>query len=641
MCGICGFSGGENKGLLKEMITSMLHRGPDDYGYYSDGKFNLGHRRLSIIDLSKRGKQPMFNEDKSIALVYNGEIYNFRELRKELEGKGHSFFSNSDSETILHAYEEYGNRCVEYLDGDFAFAVYDSKNKKLFLARDRLGVKPLYYAVIDGEFFFASEIKAILQNKDFKKEIDLQSLHDLLTFRYVPEPNTILKGVRKLLPGHYLVYQNKKVNIFPYWVYSIAPQKQSEAFYLREFQRRFSDAVKKRLISDVPLGAYLSGGIDSSSVVSVMTDLSDQVKTFTIGFDIRGFRDEIEPARKVADYLNTDHHEFIVKEDPFEILPQIIWHLDEPIADPVGLPTFLLSKYVKKHVTVALVGEGSDECFAGYEHNKLMLLANRYSRILPRPVKSFIPLMLNAVPDRLLDFLFRYTSELGEEGKKRFAEYIKNFNAAPQDYLTINAIFSEAEKKNLYSNKLQNISLEKSVKIIEPFFKSKDLLTNILTFDTRIALLHLLVKGDKVSMAHGVEIRIPFLDTKVVELAASLPNNVKLSGLTDKYIVRKAMRKKLPRFVLKRKKQRFFVPIHYWFEEILNKEAGVIFSRSSIEDRGYFKYDYIKRILDRYNKSRLYYGRQLWNLLNFEIWCKVFLDQENISKPVLDIKKLF
>ncbi len=616
MCGICGFSGREKKGLLKRMANSMQHRGPDDSGFYSDGKINFGHRRLSIIDLSKKGRQPMFNEDKTIALVFNGEIYNFRELRKILEEKGHSFFSKTDTETIIHSYEEFGDDFLQYLDGDFAFAVYDSKNEKLLLARDRLGLKPLYYATVNNEFFFASEIKAILENPEFKREVNLQSLHDLLTFRYVPEPNTILQGIYKLMPGHYLAYQNKSINIHQYWNFKINQIEKPP--YLPKFRELFEKAVKKRLISDVPLGAYLSGGIDSAAVVSVMKTLTDNVKTFTIGFDIEGFSDELEPARKTAQYMNTEHYEFVVKEDPFEVLPKLVWHLDEPIADPVALPTFLLSKYVKNHVTVALAGEGSDEIHAGYEHNKLLMLADRY-RFMPRPVKAIAPLIVNIMPDRLLNLFFRYAGELGEEGKKRFAEYAKNFSASPKDYLTINAIFSESEKKQVYSNALKSMGFRSSSRIIEPHFKSRDLLTNILTFDTKIALLHLLVKGDKVSMAHGVEVRMPFMDKEVVEFASRLPNNMKLNRFKDKYIERQAM--KLPEFITKRRKQRFFVPIHFWLGK--NLDQG-LFSHS----KQYFNSDYIKRILEKYNKSRLYYGRQLWTLLNFEMWCRVFLDNK-------------
>ncbi|MFH1439615.1 MAG: asparagine synthase (glutamine-hydrolyzing), partial [Candidatus Woesearchaeota archaeon] len=362
MCGICGFNS-ENKELIRKMAAVIKYRGPDQSGFYLDANISLGHRRLSIIDLSKKGKQPMFNEDGSICIVYNGEVYNFKELRGDLERKGHKFYSNTDTEVIIHAYEEYGKKCVEYFNGMFAFAIYDSIKKEIFISRDRIGIKPLYYYIKDNKFAFASEIKSILEDKQIKRDVNLDALNKFITFRYIPEGETIFKNIYRLLSGHCISYDLKKnkIRIQKYWDLDISNKNilnKSEYYFKKRIRELLKDSVRKRLISDVPLGVYLSGGLDSSSVLAMMRDLNhnDKIKTFSVGFEHDVIGNELKYAKKVSEYFKTDHKEFLIKSDVIKLLPKIIQHLDEPMSDPATIPNYVLSENAKKDVTVVLTG---------------------------------------------------------------------------------------------------------------------------------------------------------------------------------------------------------------------------------------------------------------------------------------------
>lgn len=628
MCGICGFTGFEDKLLLKRMIDAIKHRGPDDSGLYIDKNVCLGHKRLSIIDLSG-GHQPMHNEDESIWIVFNGEIYNYKELKKELESK-HKFYTNSDTEVIIHLYEEREEDCVQLLNGMFAFAIWDSNKKILLLARDRIGIKPLYYTIIDDKLLFASEIKSIFQYQELKREINRQCLHDYLSLRYVPEPKTIIKTVNKLPPGHFMIYKNGDISIKKYWQLEMKPFDDiNEVDCIKIFGELLKNSVERMLISDVPLGVYLSGGIDSGTIVGIMSKLKNEsTKTFSIGYNMEGFEDELKSAERVANYFNTDHHEFVIDFNPMEILPKTIWHMDEPIADPAALPVYLLSKMAKKYVTVVLVGEGADECLAGYEQYKIMLLANKMKKIPVFIRSKIIPKLMEITPNIAFNKIFKYSSMLGDEGKKRAINFISSFGTVYEDYCEINFIFTEDEKEELYGNCNK---FENSSRIFKPHFYGKNnLLNEMLLADNKTFLLHLLTKADKMTMAFGVEGRVPYLDNELVRFCSTLPQNLKLRGNIDKYILRKAAKKFVPEFVTKRKKRRFFVPIHHWLENIIKEDVENIFSRENIENRGYFDYHYIDKLLRNYEKSKLYYGRQLWNLLTLELWCRVFIDNEKI-----------
>ena len=353
MCGICGFYGFEDQKLLKDMVSILEHRGPDRKGFYSDKLVSLGHARLSIIDLSEKGKQPIYNEDKSICIVFNGEIYNFKEIRGDLENKGHRFYSNTDTEAIIHSYEQYGIDCVNNFNGCFAFAIWDSNKKRLFLARDRLGIKPLYYYFKDDKFIFSSELKSILLYKEFKKEINYQALDDFLTLRFVPGPDTIFKNIKKLSPSCIAILEKNKLKIKKYWKINMNPINKPVNYFVKILQKELEGAVKRRLISDVPLGAFLSGGIDSSTVIAYMAKLKEEpIRTYAVSFGYEKEKDEMSYANLIANKFKTDHKEITVKADTFKILPRVIWHLDQPLPDPATIPTYLLSKEIRKYVKV-------------------------------------------------------------------------------------------------------------------------------------------------------------------------------------------------------------------------------------------------------------------------------------------------
>ena len=371
MCGITGFVGLNDDALLKKMCNVIKHRGPNDWGTYTDKNIGLGIRRLSIIDI-KGGHQPVHNEDRTIWIVFNGEIYNFQELRNIVEKRGHRFYTDCDTEVIVHLYEVFGEKCVDYLRGMFAFALWDSNNKRLFLARDRLGKKPLYYTYFDGKFLFGSEIKSILQCTDVKRAVNLQSMHEFLTLQYVPGPKTMFKDIWKLQPGSTLTLKKGTLKLKKYWDITVTDKNKDEVFCSKKVLELFKESVKIRMMSEVPIGSYLSGGVDSSAVTAFMSMFSDKpVNTFTVGFGHH--TDEFEYARLIAEKFKTNHKEILMEQKSFNLLPEILWHFDEPIADPAALPTYLISKETKKHATVALVGEGGDEAFAGYEKYGIMM----------------------------------------------------------------------------------------------------------------------------------------------------------------------------------------------------------------------------------------------------------------------------
>jgi len=598
MCGITGFAGFEDKALLKKMTDVIRHRGPDDDGYYTDRHVSLGNRRLSIIDISG-SKQPVFNQNRDMVIVYNGEVYNFRQLRQELQQSGHKFYTEGDAEVVLHLYEEHGEQCVTMLNGMFAFAIWDARNKKLFLARDRAGIKPLYYTQLGSRFLFGSEIKSILQCEDVKREADMEAIDSYLTFRYVPGPKTLFKDIFKLMPGHTLTLHQGRFDIKKYWSLEFRPGNESEDYYAKKLRQLMEDSVRKRLISDVPLGAYLSGGLDSSFVVGLMSKLMDRpVNTFTVTFDDIEFN-EAPFARKTAESFGTNHRTLKVREKSIDILPSVIWHMDEPVSDPAAMPTYMISELTKRHVTVVLTGEGSDELFGGYPQYRAAMLDRKIG-----PLRKFVPALSK------------------NDIMKRFR----------QDYVNWISVFTESEKRQLLLE--QPAEADKEIK--RPY-----MLDNILAFDIKQWLPDdLLIKVDKNTMAHSVEARVPFLDHRMIEFAATIPSKYKAGILSEKKVLRKAMQGLVPKDILNRKKQGFHVPVENWIGGELRDIIHNMLSEPMIERRGYFNSAYVKKLLVNYNMSKKYYSRQLWNLFVLELWHRIFVDCENIKKPEKGIVEL-
>lgn len=622
MCGICGFSW-EDKKLIGDMISIQSHRGPDQRGDYADSNVSIGHARLSIIDLSIKGKQPMSNEDGTLWVVFNGEIYNFMALREDLAGRGHKFRSDTDTEAILHAYEEYGEKCLSLFDGMFAFAIWDSRKKLFFLARDRAGVKPLYYSINNDGIIFASEIKAILLWDKFKREIDKSSFYNYLTFRYVPGAGTIFKGIQKLLPGHYMTYRlnSKKGDIQKYWDIHLKPMKKSVMAYSKEINDTLKEAIHKRLISDVPLGAFLSGGLDSSYVVGLMKELcSEPIKTFSVGFESGEGYDESRFSRFVAEEYGTEHHEMFVKEKSFNLLPKILWHMDEPIADFASIPTYILSEFAKKKVSVVLTGEGADETFGGYRKYRYLGAFHPYYKAMPLNLRRFM------------------SKTAGIFNNSLHFKRLKDFHSSSsisEYYLQLISFFTKSEKEGLCkADALRSVIGRPDAGIVEPFFDKKiPLIDSLMSLDFKTWLPEdLLMKVDKTTMAHALEARVPYLDRDMLSLSGRIPSSLKIKLNKEKYILRRAMRELVPSEICKRKKHGFNVPVHKWLEKDLRDISGELLSERSVNRRGLFNYSYIEKIFNSYPKSKIYYSRQLWTLLNFEIWARIYLDGADIRK---------
>ncbi len=629
MCGICGkinFSNEPvNEGLLRRMTSCLSHRGPDDEGIYLKDNVGLGHRRLSIIDLSLSAHQPMSNEDRSVWIVYNGEIYNFMELREELIKKGHSFRSRSDTETILHAYEEYGVECLKHLRGMFAFAIWDERKQTLFLARDRVGKKPLCYRHSENSFSFASEIKSILQDESFERKPDYTAIHHYLTYQDVPSPWTAFEGIKKLPPAHYLVLKNGQAEIKKYWKLSYLPKHKMNAGELQnEIIERLREAVRIRLISDVPLGAFLSGGIDSSAIVALMAGMMrEPVKTFSIGFKEEAYN-ELKYARMVAERFKTDHTEFIVEPKALDIIDKLVWHYNEPFADSSAIPTYYLSKLAREHVTVILNGDGGDENFAGYERYIANELSVKIQRFFPASfAKGLLPLvMLLPHGDHPGNFSWKL--------KRFFQEYIKSAEIRNASLLSH---FTTEMKAGIYSDDfLSKASSEDSFALLFDKYREADadiFLDKTLYADVMTYLPDdLLVKVDIASMANSLEARSPFLDHEFMEFAARIPAELKLKGWTTKYILKEALKGILPDEVLFRNKMGFGVPIDHWFRNELKEMAyDVILSERAIA-RGYFKKEAVKKILDEHTSGKWKWHNHIWNLLMFELWHRMFIDEK-------------
>jgi asparagine synthase (glutamine-hydrolysing) len=640
MCGIVGkitYDGTPiEPGLIKKMCATLAHRGPDDEGVWishkdpGDGKnftsnrlqVGLGHRRLSIIDLTEAGHQPMPNEDRSLWISYNGEIYNFLELRSQLESKGHLFSSATDTEVILHLYEEYGDRCVNHLRGMFAFAIWDKKQQRLLLARDRLGKKPLFYYADSKKFLFASEIKAILADPEINVSPDLTALHHYLTYQYIPSPFSAFKGIKKLPPGHILTLENGVIRISRYWKLSYSyKQDRKEEEWLEIIIEKLKEAVGLRMVSDVPLGAFLSGGIDSSAVVALMAQLSPTpIKTFSIGFEEKEYN-ELAYARLVAQRYQTEHHEFIVRPNAIEILPKLIWHYNEPFADSSAIPTYYLAKMTREYVTVALNGDAGDENFAGYDRYVANKLATWYD-YLPGILWSKISKLTDILPystdpRSFLRRVKRFLEALAEPRERRYGRWVIHFS----NYM----------KEGLYTQEFKELVAGiDSMTLLEHWYASSDapdFIDATLSVDVNSYLPDdLLVKVDIASMAHSLEARSPFLDHEFMELVAQIPSSLKLKGRNKKYILKKALASLIPAEILNRPKMGFGVPIDHWFRKELKEMAYDILLDNRSLQRGYFNRNYIKQMLDEHSQSYRNWHFLLWNLLILELWHRMFID---------------
>ena len=626
MCGIYGIlnfnKGPVDQDVLKAMSDVLKHRGPDDEGIYINANVGLGHRRLAIIDLDT-GHQPMHNEDKTISIVFNGEIYNFKDLKQDLEKKGHRFSTKSDAEVIIHLYEDYGTGCLKYLRGMFAFALWDGKKEKLFLARDRLGQKPLCYTEKNNQFIFASEIKAVLKVPGIQKKVNLEAMHHYLTYQYVPSPSTMFEGIKKLPPAHFLVWEKGKITIARYWELDFQTKvNMAQEDYERHIFNLLEESVKLRLISDVPVGAFLSGGIDSTIIVGIMAKLlTKPIKTFSIGFEERAYN-ELKFAGIAAKHFGTDHHEFIVKPDVLKILPKLIWHYNEPFADSSAIPTYYVAQKTREHVTVALNGDGGDECFGGYPRYQAVKLAQFFDKIPDCLGKKFMGAVANSLPESseqktLLRRTKRFFQTLTLSPGKRYIHWISSFDNERK-----NRLYSHDMKKAVGNIDSCHILEDIYSKIDSPDFLDKTFYVDIMSYLPD----DLLVKVDIAAMANSLEARSPFLDHKLMESCAAMPSNLKLKGFTGKYILKKTFKDILPQQILRRKKMGFGVPISRWFRnELKDYLSGTLLDNISLK-RSYFNQNYVKQLLGEHSQGRCDHGTRLWALLNLELWHRMFID---------------
>ncbi len=625
MCGICGIHFTDKERVvspdtLNGMCDVITHRGPDDSGIHIDGATGIGMRRLSIIDLVT-GHQPMCNEDESVWLVFNGEIYNHQELRKELQAKGHIFKTKSDSEAIIHAYEEYGGRCVHKLNGMFAFAIWDRKKRQVLLARDRLGIKPLYYSFDGKTLVFGSELKSLLRSNEVSRDLDLAGLDNFLTFEYIPSPLTLFTSIKKLPPGHILLMRDGQIKTYHYWDLKFYPTEEKDEIVCEKFREIFQDAVKIRLMSDVPLGAFLSGGIDSSSLVAMMSQVATgPVKTFSIGFENQSYN-ELEYARLIAEHFETEHHEFIIEPRAVDLISRLINSLDEPIADFSIFPTFLVSEMARQHVTVALSGDGGDELFAGYDTYIADRICRQYQH-LPLALRN--GLILKAL--RMIPPTSKKKGLINSA--KRFAEGA----ALPEDLHHVRWMtFLSNEEKNLLFDDHVKFHLNgrdpfTTVRSLFDRSGTDDLLHQQLYVDINFYLPEdILVKVDRMSMATSLEARVPFLDHRIVEFSATIPSRKKLKGFNTKYILKKAMADILPKKILHRGKEGFSIPIKEWLKEELKPMMLDLLSEERIKREGYFNWPYIDLLVKEHLSNKDNHSHRLWALMLFEMWQDKFL----------------
>jgi len=618
MCGIAGFlyrdaSRRASIEELKPMLDRITHRGPDDWGSYLDGPLAIGMRRLSIIDLST-GHQPIHNEDETVWTVFNGEIYNFLELRPDLEAKGHKFYTNTDTEVIVHLWEEYGPEFVHHLRGMFGIAVWDTKKRTLMLVRDRLGIKPLYYCDAPDGVFFGSELKAMLAHPSVPRETDYQAVREYLELQYIPAPRTVLKGVAKLEPGHYALVERGSLQVREYWDAVPDPVEKPLAEYREELEETLMKSVRLRLISDVPLGVFLSGGIDSSTVVALMArQMGEPVKSFSIGFDYEDF-DELRYARLIAKHFGTDHHEEIVHPEAIALLPKLVWHYDEPFADSSSIPTYYVCRMARKHVTVALSGDGGDELFGGYTRYLLMRKYERFDRLMG---SLRTPLFSVA---RRLPFSLRHRALL-----------TRLMKPLPDIYRDWMSFFTPTWLESLAPLPPLGGSMPSSDGWRKHWERAKDqaFMARLLYVDMKTYLPDdILTKVDRASMAVSLEARVPILDHKVVELAARIPFRYKINGDMTKFILKDMIRPWMPEGFLKRPKMGFGVPLVEWFRKELKDYVRDRLLSARARQRGLFDMKFVEELIDLHQSGRTNVAALLWALLFLEEWHCQFMGEE-------------
>jgi asparagine synthase (glutamine-hydrolysing) len=634
MCGINGIAFSSRSGsqidatVLKRMRDVITHRGPDDEGIFVDGRIGLGHRRLSIVDVAS-GHQPMANEDASLHITYNGEIYNHADYREPLIARGHVYKTHCDTEAILHLYAEYGDDCVDHLRGMFAFAIWDRNKRELFIARDRLGVKPLYYVhTSDGSLYFASEIKALLEARAVRPELNFGAFSDYLANHATSGEETLFTGVKRLLPGHTLRWRDGDVKIRKYWDVSFEKQAQagrSDQDYIAEWSELFKKSVQLRLMADVPLGMFLSGGIDSSAIAAVMSTLVDEpIKTFSVAFAERE-ANELEYARLVAQTFKTDHHEIVISPEQFWAkLPDLIWHEDEPLAHPSSVALYFVSHLASQHVKVVLTGEGSDELMAGYARYRKTILnlavGEHYHRLVPSGVRDVVRKQF-----------------AGMTGSKLRLKLGRTFlNLAPDIesiYFDNFAVFSRS-----LQHRLLTPSAIERMGAIDPYAGVRDVLTHtdaqslldrLLYADIKTYLHELLMKQDQMSMAASVESRVPFLDHKLVEFTSSLPERLKLRRWTTKYVLRQSMKNVLPAAILERPKMGFPVPLGSWFRGAYASVLDEYVLSSRARERGIFNAEFVRSLVEQHRRGEANHSERLWALVNLEMWHRRFIDGES------------
>ncbi len=627
MCGIVGFVNNNgraaDRGTVERMNAAIVHRGPDDDGFYVRENVALAMRRLAIIDLAG-GKQPIFNADRSKVIVFNGEIYNYRELRADLEKLGDKFYTNSDTEAIVHLYDRYGADCVAYLRGMFAFAIWDETERSLFIARDRVGKKPLLYAHRpNGDLVFGSEFRALLAHGDVPRDVDYEAIDSYLTYLCVPAPQTAFAAIRKLEPGHWLRWKDGSVETRRYWLPDFSKKlKIDETEAIEETTRILKEATRLRMIAEVPLGAFLSGGVDSSAVVALMAQLSDRpVKTFSIGFEEQDYS-ELKYAKRVAEHIGAEYNEFVVKPNALEILPTLVRHYGEPYADSSAIPTYYVAKETRQFVTVALNGDGGDESFAGYERHAAMQIAEIYHRIPGILRRALVEAPIGLIP----------TSELKRSRVRDAQRFLKAASLGRNDrYLRWMSTFTGEAKASMYSASFSDRLNGADVgHFLDQWFEKANgtgiLDATLLTDQMTYLPNDLLVKVDIASMANSLEARSPFLDHKVIEFAASLPENLKMKRFETKSLLKKVAARLVPPEVVYRRKMGFGVPIGDWFRgEMKDFVRDVLLSDSSL-GRGLFDPAAVTRYVDEHTSAERDHTFQIWTLLMLELWFREFID---------------
>jgi asparagine synthase (glutamine-hydrolysing) len=618
MCGIAGILSLGDKPVfeqeLRDMCAAIVHRGPDDQGFYVSANAGLGMRRLSVIDLES-GRQPVHNEDGSVWVVFNGEIYNFRELRKQLHTLGHRFSTQCDTEVIVHLYEEYGNDCVHHLRGMFGFGLWDERKKHLLVARDRLGIKPVYYAEIGGRLIFASELKSILQLPEVERTLNWGSVAHLFTFLSTPPAEAIISGIKKLEPGHLLTASpGRPPAIRQYWDLKFEPDYgKGEDYFIARLRHTLEESVRLHMVSDVPLGSFLSGGIDSSAVAATAARFTPEpLKTFSIGFSEPEYS-ELDSARLVAKSLGADHHELTLGPDVLDELEEIAWHLDEPFGDSSAIPTYMVSKLAAQKVKVVLSGDGGDELFAGYDKYSVEQ-RERKAPSWPAPARRALAGISRAMPE-------------GMRGRN----YLRHaaFTGAER-YLDSSTLFRREDLRNLFRPEFSEL-----LAAHEPWRSrasymetgARHWLSDLQGLDIKTYLpLDILTKVDRMSMAHSIETRVPLLDHKLVEFAATIPPEMNLTGGTPKYVFKRAMRGILPDDIINRPKRGFAIPLGYWFRGKLGSYIRELLLGDQARRRGFFNCRYIERLIATHEKGRNL-ELQLWTLISFELWARTFLDR--------------